>query len=698
MVELVLGVRGEGLAGGEIGVPLRNPAGLLREPDEERFGWQVVREEVAADEELVVKERVPEEGHAADGEEGRGERGRQPRESGHGLRGILRFRDEFLRLLRRVGMMTSAPLPRDTRLSGSTADRAALVTALLITALATLAAFLPSLRNGFIPLDDVKNFLANPHYRGLGLRNLAWMFTAHHTGHYVPFTWLTLGLDYTIWGMNPVGYHLTSLLFHAANGLLFCGLAWRVFKRVEHSDGPSRATGRGRALAATTAALFFAVHPLRVESVAWASERRDVVCGFFVLAAIHAYLSAATTLGRSRIRWLGLSLAAFVAALFSKGLAVMLPVALVALDIGVLGRLPRDMRSLRDPEYREAIREKLLYLAPAALFSAVTFWAIAYVLSPVGEMGMGSRFLSAAYGLSFYVERTMWPFDLPLLVNRVAPLSIATPGVAIRLAAVVAVAIALVVAVRRLPRTALAVAVYAAFILPVSGLFQAGPQLVAHRYSYLATMPLALLVGAGMHRLSRREGAGTVPALALAGLLACTAVGLVLLTRRQVGFYRDGVTFATEAVRGAPHAWRPRYHHATALAASGRFAEAVRSLRVALLRFPDNGELAVTAALLLTTSPDDQLRNPDEAARLAERAGRLLGKDDPRPPLALSAAWAERRDFEAARRFANEAANRARARGDGMLADRIEGASEGYRSGHPLCFGAADWGRLTSVP
>src|SRR6266704_2955027 len=119
----------------------------------------------------------------------------------------------------------------------------------------TLVAFLPVLDNGFIPnWDDRTNFLDNPHYRGLGGAQLRWMFTTFHAGHYIPLTWLSLGLDYLLWGMNPAA------------------LRW----------------------GAAVAALFFAIHPLRVESVAWATERRDVLSGLFYVLALLCYVKAAT--------------------------------------------------------------------------------------------------------------------------------------------------------------------------------------------------------------------------------------------------------------------------------------------------------------------------------------------------------------------------------------------------------------------
>src|SRR6058998_2816472 len=158
----------------------------------------------------------------------------------------------------------------------------------VVIALITCAAFLPTLQNQFVNLDDNDNFLDNPHYRGLAWTHLRWMWTTH-LGHYIPLTWMTLGLDHVLWGMNPLGYHLSSLLLHAANAVIF----YVVVLQIQTLALP-RLADRGRALAASAgfAALVFAIHPQRVESVVWATERRDVLSGLFYLVTILVYLRA----------------------------------------------------------------------------------------------------------------------------------------------------------------------------------------------------------------------------------------------------------------------------------------------------------------------------------------------------------------------------------------------------------------------
>src|SRR5436309_8139654 len=138
----------------------------------------------------------------------------------------------------------------------------------VLIALVTVVPFLPTLDNQFVNWDDDDNLVENPQYRGLGWTHLRWMWTTSHIGHYAPLTWMTFGLDYVLWGMNPFGYHLTSLVFHAANGVLFFHASLRLLSLATRSLQPDV----DARIAAAFCALLFAIHPLRVESVACATE------------------------------------------------------------------------------------------------------------------------------------------------------------------------------------------------------------------------------------------------------------------------------------------------------------------------------------------------------------------------------------------------------------------------------------------
>src|SRR2546427_7291002 len=363
----------------------------------------------------------------------------------------------------------------------------------VLVALVTFAAFLPALQNQFVSFDDDKNFLDNPHYRGLAWTHLRWMWTTH-LGHYIPLTWMTLGLDYLLWGMNPVGYHLTSLLLHAANAVVFFFVVRRLLTRALPS--PSE---RGHALAVSAgfAALVFAIHPLRVESVAWATERRDVLSGLFYLLTILMYLRACERGARGR-RWYWLSVAVFGCALLSKSMVVNLPVVLLILDVYPLRRLGGAIGWWSEPARRVYV-EKIPFVLLAAAASAVALMAQlskSAIVSVVQLSGLG-RLAVSMYGLSFYLWKTGAPvnlsplYELPPTVNPWAPPVLLSYGLVL---AITAIVLALR---RRVPGLPAAWVAYIVVLLPVLGIFQSGPQIAADRYTYLAGLGWAILAGAG---------------------------------------------------------------------------------------------------------------------------------------------------------------------------------------------------------
>src|SRR3989449_5057510 len=309
----------------------------------------------------------------------------------------------------------------------------------LLVALLTLTAFLPTLQNQFVSWDDDKNFLENPHYRGLGWTHLRWMWTTH-LGHYIPLTWMTLGLDYLLWGMNPVGYHLTNLLLHAANAVVFFFVVRRLLARALPSPSEH---GYALAVSSGVAALVFAIHPLRVESVAWVTERRDVLSGLFYLVAILLYLRACERGARGR-GWYWLSVAVFGCALLSKSMVVNLPIVLLILDVYPLRRLGGFVGWWRRASRRVYV-EKIPFVLLAAAASAIALMAqLSHdtMVSVVQLSGLG-RIVVSVYGLSFYLWKTVAPvnlsplYELPSTVNPWAPPFLLSYGLVLAITAIV---------------------------------------------------------------------------------------------------------------------------------------------------------------------------------------------------------------------------------------------------------------------
>src|SRR5438876_3987502 len=467
-----------------------------------------------------------------------------------------------------------------------------------LIALVTFAAFLPALHNQFVNWDDDKNFLENPHYRGLGWTQLTWMWTTH-MGHYIPLTWMTFGLDYLLWGMNPRGYHLTNLLLHAANAVVFFFITRRILTRALPS--PSE---RGHALtvSAGVAALVFAIHPLRVESVAWATERRDVLSGLFYLSAVLLYLRACERGARGR-GWYWLSVAAFVGALLSKSMVVNLPVVLLILDVYPLRRLGGAVGWWSAPARRVYV-EKIPFVLLAAVASAVALMAqLSHdtMVSVVQLSGLG-RLAVSMYGLSFYLWKTVAPvnlsplYELPPTVNPWAPPFLLSYGLVL---AITAIVLALR---RRVPGLPAAWVAYIVVLLPVLGIFQSGPEIAADRYTYLAGLGWAILAGAGLlscWRSSRRSKTGTPANWLLAGIAFCVVVGLGVLTWNQVQVWHDSEKLWNHSAAIDPRSPVGQYSWGLALAQEGQLTEAIQHYTTALRIKPDYADAHINLGIAL---------------------------------------------------------------------------------------------------
>lgn len=510
----------------------------------------------------------------------------------------------------------------------------------LALSLITLVVFSPSLWNDFVDWDDQINLSENLAYRGLGAAQFKYFFTTMLLGHYIPLTWMTFGLDYVLWGMNPMGYHLTSLLLHAAGAAAFYLMALRILQKATTLGGAPLRIG------AVIATLFFMLHPLRVESVAWATERRDVLAGLFFFLTLLAYLEMSDASGRRR-RWL---LAAagglYVLALASKGSVMVLLPILVLLDVYPLRRFDR-----------RTLLEKIPFAVLGLAGALVTYYAQSsnHFITPLERYPLTARIGVMFHSVWFYAEKTILPLRLaPLyeLPARVNPLAwrFLLPALS-----VTAITAALVALRRRWPAGLTAWACYVVALGPVIGLIHSGHQLAHDRYSYLPTVSLVLLLGGVAGALAREAAAGAfhpviARALAVTGVVA--VFGLGVQSFQQVQVWRDsdtlwryaidaqpdcsvcygnlGVYLANQGVPGEARKYFERtliirpdqvkaYHHLGYLhAIKGEYKEAAQAYEKYLQRYPNDADaLANMGATLLA------LGRPGEALEVMRRAERI---------------------------------------------------------------------------
>ena len=464
----------------------------------------------------------------------------------------------------------------------STQDRSAHATLLrwcvpLFVALITFVAFLPALRAGFVSWDDDKNFLANPYYRGLGLAQLGWMWTTFHLGHYVPLTWMTLGLDYLLWGMNPAGYHRTSVVLHSADAVLVYFLARRVIG-VE-ARGVTMVQRRHLAVSSAFAALVFSLHPLRVESVVWVTERRDVLSYLFYLTSALLYLRAVES-DDARRRWYWPSVAVFACALLSKATSVTLPAVLLILNAYPLKRIGSASGGWWSQSARNVYRELVPFIVLAGATVIMTFIALPHQT----QLNVAQKVAVSAYSLMFYLWKTVAPTSLAPLYAMPVRIDPAASKYLVSYAVIISLGVAAWLARRKAPVVAMAWLAFLVAVLPMLGVVQNGPQIAADRYTYFAAPFLGVLAGAALLKLLPAFGGVAT------GVAGAILVALGALTWNQATVWENSRTLWTHVLQVEPDSPIARNNMGNVWFQQGRFDDAIEQYQRSITLKPHYSE------------------------------------------------------------------------------------------------------------
>lgn len=358
------------------------------------------------------------------------------------------------------------------------------------TAGLTVIFFLPVLRGEFLNWDDQALFVENFCYRRFDQSHWQWMCATFYLGHWQPLSWLSCALDYKIWGMNPSGWHATNLLLHTMNAMLvylLCLIGTRLAK------GCDRAQTSSEYIPAVLAALFWAVHPLRVEAAAWLATRGYLLCTTFCLLTVLFYLREASLPEKQKYPLA--ALLCFTLATFTKGIGMMLPSVLLLLDWFLLRRITSIRAAFR------CAAAKIPFFALFLLAGITAFLAKKWNggMASVENYGLIDRLSQAVYGIWFYLLKTVSPQNLsPLYYKRPEAWQVLT---ALTLTAAAAIFLFLF---RRKLRTVIAAAgAFLLLILPMLGFTQSGSQLFADRFTYLAAVPFSILLAVTLARINK---------------------------------------------------------------------------------------------------------------------------------------------------------------------------------------------------
>ncbi|MFN2623935.1 MAG: tetratricopeptide repeat protein [Chthoniobacterales bacterium] len=598
---------------------------------------------------------------------------------------------------------------------------------LLLAALVWIV-FGQTLKHDFVDFDDLDYVTKNAQVsRGLSFEGFAWAFTHFHSANWHPLTWLSHMVDCQLYGLNPWGHHLTNVLIHAANAILLFFLLRQM---------------TGTAWRSVFVAALFAIHPLRVESVAWVSERKDVLSGLFFLLTLMAYTRYAR--GPSRSRYLTV-VVLFALGLMCKPMLVTLPLVLLLLDYWPLDRLPT--LSINTPEQRKRwwllLREKLPLLALSLASSVVTMFAQRESLQPIEHISFSARLANVGLSYLDYLRQMVWPTNLaplyPWETDRLQPAAIA-------IAFLFLAAISVIVMIWRRQRCLVTGWLwYLVMLLPVIGILHVGNQSHADRYTYLPQIGLYLMLGWGVAELCARwrplwvpvtaAAAGAIVTLTVAArtqasywedseslwrhALSATSDNIIaesnlalalywkgknkeamehfeqslMINRRQpeplsslgafylaLGRFQDALAVLHEALQLEPRLEDAYYNLGNTYLALGDARQALDHYKRALELAPDDTEALNNMAWILATWPNSSIRNGVKAVALAERADSLTRSRNQIIAATLAAAYAETGRFTEAKRTAEHALRLAAAEGNEARVRSIRAQLETYKS------------------
>lgn len=476
----------------------------------------------------------------------------------------------------------------------------------------TALVFLPSLFLGFNPFWDLFYVYQNPFQKTITLALVKEAFLTFLEGNYHPLTLLSHSLDYTIWRSNPFGHHLTSYLIHLIN-------VWLVFVLIEYLIRKWRPRFDSFPLyIAGLTALIFGIHPLRVESVVWVTERKDVLFAFFYLLTLYLFIRGRSERKRGLCRWAVLT---YLGAVLCKAMAVSLPVVAIIIDYRILS-----------PAGKKLLRTSFLRAVPFAVLAAgATLLAVLgqhreSLMAPLTPMFMLENLLQFPGVMVFYVGKTLWPFGMAPLYP-IEPL--AAPGYIIFSWLLLAGVLTIFCLYRkRSPSLITGLLLFLFLLLPVGGLVRVGAQVLADRFSYLPTIPLIFalswLIIIVISHIGRLRWI----------IIAAVVIWIAVLSRSTISyiaFWDEPITLTRRAYQSYPRSriirlmmLRTYNCSAACLIEEGRYDRAIEEIQRALTiqpLFPDSYHLWAYAL-----ERAGRLEAAGEVRRKAEEVRRELGE------------------------------------------------------------------------
>jgi hypothetical protein len=433
----------------------------------------------------------------------------------------------------------------------------------LALAVLTLGVYWEVQDHDFVDYDDQEYIVQNPRVRsGLTLEGLTWALTTPHANNWHPLTWLSHMLDADLYGLNPKGHHWSSVVLHIANAILW----FLLFKRMTGAQWES----------AFVAALF-AIHPLHVESVAWVSERKDVLSTFFWIMTLWTYVGYTGSPGLWRY---GICLFLFTLGLLAKPMLVTLPFVMLLLDYWPLRRLSFDAPRGQSRWHLllHLTGEKTPFFVLAACSSIITFLVQEGSGAVVSVIPLQIRLANAIVSFGGYIIQMFWPLNLACFYPHPYDALPAWKMTASFLF-LMAFSFLTVRAARKSPYLLVGWLWYLGTLIPVIGIVQVGAQAMADRYTYVPLIGLFIMISWGVPEVWGKGHYRRTLLPILSGSLLCC---LLLLARQQVGYWRHTISLFEHEIQITRDSYLGHFHLASGLEQQGRLAEAHDHLSEAL--------------------------------------------------------------------------------------------------------------------
>jgi len=373
--------------------------------------------------------------------------------------------------------------------------------ALLLIILASYSNFTS---HTFLHWDDVNYILRTEFLRPLSIDNLLRMFSEFSTSNWHPITWLSYAIDFSIWGEQAPAFKVTNIFIHFMNSLLVFYLGYMILgiikqARINSLAQALTADNRPETFAAMLAALLFAIHPQHVESVAWISGRKDLLCALFYFSAIIAYLHQHYS--DDKMFWRNITSLSFVLALMSKSMAITLPAVLIVLDIYLLKNYNSNQSFLE--QIRQLFRGKFVYMFLAAVVLMISLITQTPNITGVQDYTLASRIANACTNYFYYIASILYPVIIsPYHPLQSDPTNLSLINWISVLLLVTAFSLSFVASRKNHPAPILILGSYLVMLLPVIGLLHLGHAVRADRYAYIPTIGFYILVGYAVVQLT----------------------------------------------------------------------------------------------------------------------------------------------------------------------------------------------------